>query len=319
MNILVTGGIGFIGSHLCEALLVRGHSVVAFDNLDPFYPPARKQANLDLLRNKRHFSYIHGDVRRRSDLHKAFKERNIEHVFHLAGRGGMTPSVAKPLLYLDETVRATLLVLECCREFGVASFVHAGSSSVYGRSDAKRFSESLSTDMPTAPYAAFKKADELIGHAYHHLHGMTVVNARLFSVYGPRGRPDQIIYKMTAAIDAETPLLWYEPEPIRDFTYVSDIVDGLIRCLDLPPHTYEVLNLAYGQPYALSTVVKLVEKALGKKAVFKKSGPPPRSDFPRTCADITKVRRVLSWRPQVPLSNGIGLFVDWYRNIEAQS
>jgi UDP-glucuronate 4-epimerase len=319
MRVLVTGGIGFIGSHLCEALLEKGHTVVAIDNFDPFYPRRQKDANLSLLRKRRRFSFIEADVRRCTAVRRVLRRISIDHVFHLAGRGGLSPSMAKPFIYLDETLRTTLAVLEACRGSGVASFVFASSSSVYGVSRATRLSEEQITDQPTALYAALKKAAELVGHVYHHNYRMTVVNARLFSVYGPRGRPDQIISKIVSAIDSGEVIPWYRPEPIRDFTYVADIVDGLVACLSLPASTYAVLNLGSGHPHPLSTVVQYAERRLGKRAILVDSGPPPRSDFPRTCASVTYAHQLLSWRPTVCLSEGIERFVDWYRGREISS
>ncbi len=314
MIIAVTGAAGFIGSHLSEALLTQGHTVVGIDNFDPFYSPERKKHNLSVLTPSPRFKLYNTDVRKQKALNDIFKKHTIEFVYHLAGRGGVSPSVAKPFYYLDEIVKGTLSLYEACRKNSVASVVNASSSSVYGISADYPYSENAPTDSPTAHYPAYKKMTELLGHTYHHLYGMTAINVRFFSVYGPRGRPDQIIYKFTGMILNGKTIPWITPEPVRDFTYVSDIVDGLMCMLTLPKHTYDIFNLAYGAPHKLSEVITILESLSGKKArIQTTSHAPPNSDFPKTYADISHAQKVLGWKPKVNLNEGIALFFNWYK------
>jgi UDP-glucuronate 4-epimerase len=320
MVIAVTGGAGFIGSHLCESLVNKDLEVVAIDNLDDFYNVEAKEKNVSLLRNTRRFHYYKANILDKPALVNIFQSHDIQQVFHLAGRGGVSQSVKTPAFYLENIVAGTLAVLEVCRERDVRRFVNASTSSVYGLgleipSAGAKFRES---DRPTAPYAAFKKSAELLVHTYHHLYGIMGLNVRLHSVYGPRGRPDQVVHKFTNAVMQGRQIEWYEPEPWRDFTYVSDIVAALIATLDVADDHYDVFDLGYGKPYPISKVIEFIESSLGMNAnVSKISTQPPRSDFPSSHADIETAKNLLSWEPKVGLEEGISNFVGWYKHFRS--
>jgi UDP-glucuronate 4-epimerase len=313
-KILVTGGAGFIGSHLCEALVTRGHAVVAVDNFDPMYPRAEKERNLSWLRQQPNFTLIEADIRDVEQMEAVFRKDDVDRVFHLAGRGGIAQSNADPFFYLDEILRGTLVILECSARHGVGMIVNAGSSSVYATSKGKASKESDDTDRPASVYSACKKSAELLCHAYHVIYGVGVVNVRFFSVYGPRGRPDMVIYKVTKKIMAGEPILEVQPDPVRDFTYVSDIVDGLLGTLEVPRNTYEVINLGYGRPVPVSKSIKMLEKELGKNAVRGERVLPALSDVAMSKASSARARQLLHWQPKVRLEEGLKRFVEWYRD-----
>jgi len=316
-NILVTGGAGFIGSHLCEALIKEGHSVVAVDNFDPtspLYPRAQKEQNLEWLTQQKDFTLIEADVRDRKRMDELFSTHAFDHVYHLAGRGGIRHSKDDPFFYVDDIIVGTLVVLECAAKNGVTSLINASSSSVYGQTTGEKSKETDDTDKSGSVYAASKKASELLCHAYHALYGMGIVNVRFFSVYGPRGRHDMIIYKFARMIEEGKPIPDFRPDPKRDFTYVSDIVDGLMAMLQLPPSSYEVMNLGGGRPIAVTDSIKLLEEALGKKAVMGEVVETPASDMAVTNADSTRARTLLHWEPKVKLEEGVLKFVEWYKN-----
>lgn len=245
-KILVTGGAGFIGSHLCEDLAKRGHIVVAVDNFDPMYPRAQKEENMKWLKEQQNFTLIEADVRDRKKMEEVFEKNKFDFVYHLAGRGGIPQSKLDPFFYVDDIVVGTTVILECAAKSGVQMMVNASTSSVYAQTTGDASKESDDTDHPGSVYTAAKRGAELLCHAYHVLYGMGVINVRFFSVYGPRGRQDMIIYKFTKKILNGEPILNYQPDPKRDFTYVSDIVAGLVAMMDLPANTYEVLNLGNG-------------------------------------------------------------------------
>lgn len=314
MKVCITGAAGFIGSYLAENLLQKNYSVIGIDNFDSFYQSDWKKNNLEILEKYPKFRFIKDDVRHYKTINSIFSKEKFSHVFHLAGRGGIKPSVTKPFFYLDNILKGTLSVLEACQKNKVEVFINASSSSVYGRLTQYPYNEGLLTDYPTAPYAAFKKATELLTYTYHHLYHISVYNFRFFSVYGPRGRPDQIIFKFTDQIINKKPIVWFEPEPIRDFTYVSDIVDGLTTTLALKEKTYKTLNLAFGKPYSLRQAIRYIEQYVGVKAIISsKIQSPPVFDFPKTYADITQAKKILHWQPKISLEKGIQLFVDWYK------
>lgn len=318
MKILVTGGAGFIGSHLCEDLIQKGFSVVALDNFDPFYPVSQKEHNLSWLKQQPKFSLVRGDVRKQNNINTLFTRYKFEYVFHLAGRGGIPQSTLQPFIYLDEIMRGTMVVLEASAKNNVKIFINASSSSVYGHTRQKTSSERMGTDRPLSVYAALKKSSELLCHAYHILYGIGIVNARFFSVYGPRGRCDQIIYKIARMIDTGAPIPSIFPIRKRDFTYVEDVVAGLTSILKLNPQSYEVVNLGRGKPETINHAIKLVERALGKHALIGKKIQPMASDTVATCADQIRAQKLLKWRPRVTLEEGIPLFIKWYKENKTQ-
>ncbi len=314
MNILVTGGAGFIGSHLCEQLIKYGHRVVAVDNFDSLYPRSQKERNLIWLKQQKQFACIEADVRNKNEMEAIFSNYAFDYVFHLAGRGGIPQSTAEPFFYLEEIMLGTMVLLELSAKNNVRLFVNASSSSVYGNTSGEASKENTETDKPLSVYAACKKSSELLCHAYHALYSLGVANVRFFSVYGPRGRHDQVIYKFTKMIASETPIPNINPDPLRDFTYVDDIVHGLIAMMRLPAHSYEIINLGYGRPVSIRRIAELLEKALNKKMIIGETVRPMPSDTAITKADSSYARKLLHWKPTMRLEEGITKFVDWYLN-----
>jgi UDP-glucuronate 4-epimerase len=313
MNFLVTGGAGFIGSHVCERLLHDGHAVWAFDDLNPFYDPQLKRRNLrDIQSLARPFDFVHGDVCDRGALNELFGSVKFDQVIHLAARAGVRPSLAEPALYQRVNVEGTVNVLEAARMNGVKKITIASSSSVYGVNSKVPFSESDPIFSAISPYAASKLACESLGHVYHHVYGMDVAMLRFFTVYGPRQRPDLAIRKFTALIHAGKPIpVFGDGGMARDYTYVTDTVGGVIACTQ-KEFGFEIFNLGESQTVTLARLIELIEDALGKKAVIDRQPQQP-GDVPVTFADITKARARLGYDPRVKIEAGIGLFTDWFR------
>ncbi len=311
MNFLVTGGAGFIGSHLCERLLLSGHSVWAFDDLNPFYEPRIKRRNLaELQALAKPFEFIHGDLTDRVALDELFGSVKFDQVVHLAARAGVRPSLAAPALYQRVNVEGTANVLEAGRLAGVRKFILASSSSVYGVNSKVPFCESDPIFFPISPYAASKLACEALGHVYHHVYGLDVTMLRFFTVYGPRQRPDLAIYKFARLIRAGQPLpVFGDGSTARDYTYITDILDGVIACTQ-KDFGYEVFNLGESQTVTLSRLIELLQKALGRTAIIDRQPLQP-GDVPLTYADISKARERLGYAPRVRIEQGIPLFVDW--------
>jgi len=341
MKILVTGGAGFIGSHVTEALLARGDEVVCFDNFNDYYSPARKRKNVapflshppgslwdrdpfptGSCKEGENPSYhlYEQDVRDLEGMESIFAsvkdpegQEGIEKIVHMAALVGVRHSVENPLDYPSVNVRGTLYLLELARRYGVQNFVFASSSSVYGASKKTPFSERDPTDRPLAPYPASKKASELLAHAYHHAYGLRCTSLRFFSVYGPRGRPDMAPYLFTQRIsEGKEITLFDEGRPQRDWTYIEDIVQGVLAALDAD-FEYEVINLGYSKPVPMRDFVTIVEELVGRKATIV-SHPLPPSELPITHADISKARRLLGYEPKTSLEEGLPRFVDWFRS-----
>ena len=313
MNFLVTGGAGFIGSHVCERLLRDGHSVWAFDDLNPFYDPQLKRANLrDIQALALPFEFFHGDLADADAVNEIFSSVKFDQVIHLAARAGVRPSLEQPALYQRVNVEGTVNLLEAARKTGVKKLTLASSSSVYGVNAKIPFSESDPIFSAISPYAASKLACEALGHTYHHVYGFDVAMLRFFTVYGPRQRPDLAIHKFTRLIDAGKPIpVFGDGSTARDHTFVSDIVDGVMACTK-NEFGFEIFNLGESQTVKLSELISLIENALGKKAVIDRQPLQP-GDVPITFADISKARARLSYNPQVQAAKGIPLFVDWFR------
>jgi UDP-glucuronate 4-epimerase len=311
MNFLVTGGAGFIGSHVCERLLERGHSVWAYDDLNPFYDPALKRQNIrDLQALARPFEFVQGDIMDAEALRELFAETKFDQVIHLAARAGVRPSLEEPALYQRVNVEGTVNVLEAARKSGVKKLIIASSSSVYGVNSKVPFSESDPIFKAISPYAASKLACEALGHVYHHVYGLDIVLLRFFTVYGPRQRPDLAIRKFAELILADRPIpLFGDGSTARDYTYISDILDGIIACTE-KSFGCEIFNLGGSQTVTLKRLVELLEAALGKKARLEHKPLQP-GDVPLTCADISKARAKLGYNPAVQIERGIPLFVDW--------
>lgn len=311
-RIVVTGGAGFIGSHLCEALLRLGHDVVALDNFDDFYDPSIKRSNLaEAIRHPR-FSLIEGDIRDWSTVEVVINDA-VDAVVHLAARAGVRPSIEQPLLYHEVNCTGTLNLLEACRRRPRCRFVFASSSSVYGNNAKAPFAESDNVDHPISPYAATKKAGELMCHTYHHLYAMPVTCLRFFTVYGPRQRPDLAIHKFAALMERGRPIpVFGDGSMMRDFTYVDDIVDGIIRAIDRC-HGYQLFNLGESRPVSVNELIAALEKALGKSAIIEPRPLQP-GDVQRTYADISRAERELGYRPNTSIEVGLARFVEWFRD-----
>ena len=313
MKCLVTGGAGFIGSHLCEQLLVAGHSVWAFDNLDTFYDPAIKRRNLQELQGTaRPFEFVQGDLLDRRALDELFGGVRFDQVIHLAARAGVRPSLEEPALYQRVNVEGTTNLLEAARLNGVRKMVLASSSSVYGVNAKVPFAERDPIFTPISPYAASKLACEALGHVYHHVYGLDVVMLRFFTVYGPRQRPDLAIHKFARLIREGRPIpVFGDGSSARDFTYITDILQGILACTR-QDFGYEIFNLGESEVVRLDRLIEVLENALGKKAIIDRRPPQP-GDVPITFADISKARQQLGYQPQVKIERGMALFVDWFR------
>jgi UDP-glucuronate 4-epimerase len=313
MNFLVTGGAGFIGSHVCERLLRDGHRVWAFDDLNDFYDPQVKRRNLREIQTVvQPFEFFHGDLTDRAALDELFGSVKFDQVIHLAARAGVRPSLDQPALYQRVNVEGMVNVLEAARKTGVKKITIASSSSVYGVNSKTPFAESDPIFSAVSPYAASKLACEALGHAWHHLYQMDVAMLRFFTVYGPRQRPDLAIHKFTKLIDAGKPIpVFGDGSTARDHTFIADILEGIMACTK-NEFGFEIFNLGESQVIRLDRLIELIESALGKKAVIDRQPLQP-GDVPITFADISKARRMLGYNPQVKAEKGIPLFVDWFR------
>jgi UDP-glucuronate 4-epimerase len=312
--ILITGGAGFIGSHLADRLLAAGRKVAIIDNFDPFYAPEIKQSNIAAARRAPDLTFVEGDIRDADLLERTFNRLRPARVVHLAARAGVRPSIQDPAGYADFNVTGTARVLEAARRSGVRRFLFGSSSSVYGACREVPFREDMRVDHPVSPYAATKKAGEELAFAYHHLYGMEVCCLRFFTVYGPRQRPEMAIHKFTRHIDrGEEVPVYGDGSSSRDYTYVDDIVDGLLAALERPLPGWSVYNLGESATTPLGDLLALIEKALGKKARLKRLPEQP-GDVPTTFADLTLARRDLGYAPRVPVAEGIPRFVEWYRS-----
>ncbi|MEM9190629.1 MAG: NAD-dependent epimerase/dehydratase family protein [Myxococcota bacterium] len=309
-TILVTGAAGFIGSHTAEALQARGDHVVGIDNFNDYYSPQRKRRNAEAVRDAG-AELLEGDLRDGSLIADLFSRHNFDAVIHLAAMAGVRASVAEPRLYLDVNCGGTLELLEACRTHDCRRFVFASTSSVYGRSKDIPFREDQSCDRPLAPYPASKRAAELLGHAYCHLHRFAFTALRFFTVYGPRGRPDMMPYKVLDNIftGREVPL-YNEGKLHRDWTYVGDIVNGIVAATELDDG-YQIINLGNGDPVLLADFIALLEALAGKKTNLRPEPLAP-ADVPYTFADIARARERLGYAPTVGVEEGTERFFRWY-------
>jgi UDP-glucuronate 4-epimerase len=313
MRFLVTGGAGFIGSHLCEALVRQGNDVVCVDNFDPYlYPASVKRLNIKALRQETRFQLIEASICEEEPLESLFSDGHFDGVVHLAARAGVRPSIKDPRSYQRVNVEGTLNLLEFSRRYGVSKFVMASSSSVYGNNKKVPFSEDDCVDYPISPYAATKKACELIGYTYASLYSLPVTCLRFFTVYGPRQRPEMAIYKFTRLISrGEEIPVFGDGTTQRDYTYITDIMDGLLKAIERC-EGYHVYNLGESCTVSLSRLIELIEKALGKKARIK-SLPMQPGDVRVTYADIQRAKKDLGYAPIVSIEEGIPAFVRWYQ------
>jgi UDP-glucuronate 4-epimerase len=317
-NFVVTGAAGFIGSHLVERLLRDGHRVVGIDSFDSFYDPRLKEANLELAQASPLFRLVRGDIRDESVIDAAFRGDGVDVVVHLAARAGVRPSIQDPLLYAAVNVEGTTRVLEAARRHGVPRFVLASSSSVYGNNSQVPFSEKDPVEGPISPYAATKRACELIAHSYHHLFGIDMACLRLFTVFGPRQRPDLAIRRFATLMANGREIEMYgDGSSARDYTYVDDIVEGVVRAAERVKD-FRIWNLGGSHPVSLAELVSRLAAALGVDAKIKRLPKQP-GDVDRTWADVSAAARELDWSPQVDLDSGLARFVRWFRETRSNA
>jgi UDP-glucuronate 4-epimerase len=313
VNFLVTGGAGFIGSHVCERLLNEGHTVHALDDINPYYDPSFKERNLAELRSigGDRFELHQGDIAETAVVEAAMDAAKFDQIIHLAARAGVRPSLEEPLLYQQVNVGGTTNILEAARRRDIHKVTIASSSSVYGLNAKVPFSESDTVATPISPYAASKLACESLGHVYHHIYGMDVAMLRFFTVYGPRQRPDLAIFKFAKLIMAGKPIpVFGDGTSARDYTFVSDTVDGIVSCTK-QEFGYEIFNLGESDTVTLARMIGLLESALGKAAIIDRQPMQP-GDVPLTFADISKARAKLGYDPKIKAEEGIPLFVEWF-------
>lgn len=323
MTILVTGGAGFIGSHLCERLLAQGHRVFSIDNLDRGYPSGIKKKNIAAIQSHPHSKYFRSaclDIRDPRQVERFFRAARPDLVVHLAAKVGVRPSLRHSKLYEEVNVGGTRILLEACRKNGVRKFIFASSSSIYGNAANTPFKESQAELKPISPYAVTKKAGETLCRAYARAYGMDICALRFFTVYGPRQRPDLAIHKFTRLLLEGRPIPFYgNGGTCRDYTFVGDIVQGVsgaIRWISRgkPSGRFEIFNLGGSQPVSLRTLIQRIEKIAGRRARLQKMPEQP-GDVRRTCASISKAKRILGYHPKTDLESGLRLFMDWYRTV----
>jgi UDP-glucuronate 4-epimerase len=329
-NVLVTGAAGFIGYHVSESLLKRGDEVIGLDNLNDYYDVSLKEARLARLTPQARFSFVRGDIADRQTVEDLFNERKPQRVVHLAAQAGVRYSLTNPHAYTESNITGFLNILEACRHNEIEHLVFASSSSVYGANERQPFSEHDNVDHPVSLYAATKKANELMAHTYAHLFGLPVTGLRFFTVYGPWGRPDMALFKFTHGILAGEPIPVYnEGRMVRDFTYIDDIVEGVVRVLDQAAEPdpkwsgadpdparsrapYRVFNIGNNNPVELLRYIEVLEHALEKKATLEMLPIQP-GDVPVTSADVSELERAVGFRPRTEVEEGIARFVAWYR------
>src|SRR6059036_480396 len=310
MRILVTGGAGFIGSHLVEKLLAVGHEVVVLDDFNDFYDPRIKDANIAGF--AKDVSVCHVDLRESDSVRAMFHREKVDAIAHLAARAGVRPSIQQPRLYYDTNVVGTLHLLEAARVTGIQRFIFASSSSVYGASKTVPFSEDQHLTQTLSPYGATKIAGEFLCSSYSHLYQMRVVALRYFTVYGPRQRPDLAIHQFTRRIHTGKPIDQFgDGTTRRDYTYIDDVIQGTMAALEYEGPLFDIFNLGENDTIQLKDLIAAIENALGKKAKINQLPEQP-GDMPLTCADISKARKLLDYKPTTRLSDGLPRFIEWF-------
>lgn len=309
--ILVTGGAGFIGSHVCDRLLKEGENVICLDNLNPSYSPKKKIKNIQHNFDNPNFQFIVIDIQKKEQLEQVFKNNKIDKIVHLAARAGVRPSIIKPLLYKDTNISGTLNLLELSKKYKIKNFIFASSSSVYGNNKKIPFSEEDNVDYPISPYAASKKSCELYCYTYSHLCNLNITCLRLFTVYGPRGRPDMAPYIFTKAVYSGKTIKQYgDGTTQRDYTYIDDITEGIIRALK-KDFRFEIINLGNSKTISLKDFINLIERLFGRKARIRRYPLQP-GDVNKTYADISKAKKLLNWEPKVSIEEGMKKFIEWF-------
>jgi UDP-glucuronate 4-epimerase len=310
MRVLVTGGAGFIGSHLVEKLLAEGHAVAILDDFNDFYDPQIKRGNIAAVADK--ITVHQADLRDARAVGDVFHREKVDVVIHLAARAGVRPSIGNAQLYYDTNVNGTLHLLEAARAVGLSRFIFASSSSVYGLAKTVPFSEELHLTQTVSPYAATKIAGEFLCSTYSHLYQMRVVALRFFTVYGPRQRPDLAIHQFTRRIWSGKPIDQFgDGTTRRDYTYIDDIIQGVVASLGYEGPLFDIFNLGENQTIELKDLIAAIEAALGRKAKINYLPEQP-GDVPLTCADISKAQRLLGYRPVTSLATGLPRFIDWF-------
>lgn len=312
--VLVTGGAGFIGSHLVDRLLQDGEQVTALDNFDTFYDPALKRRNLGSAVVHPGFRLVEGDIRDKDRLDRLFREGGFRTVVHLAARAGVRPSIEDPELYTSVNLDGTTRLLEACRRHRVDRFIFGSSSSVYGNNRKIPFAEGDPVDRPISPYAATKKAGEVLCHAHHHLFGMRIACLRFFTVYGPRQRPEMAIHRFTREIEAGDAVQQFgDGTSARDYTYVDDIVSGIVVAMKRT-QSYHIWNLGGSETVSLSGLIRRIGERLGKEPRIVVQPVQP-GDVDRTWADTTLAGEELGWKAEVDIEDGLDRFITWFREI----
>jgi UDP-glucuronate 4-epimerase len=313
MRILVTGGAGFIGSHLVEKLLTSGHQVAILDDFNDFYDPRIKHSNIATVGKSVTIHQV--DLRDSASVRNLFHREKFEVIAHLAARAGVRPSIQHPQLYYDTNVAGTLHLLEAARVTEVERFIFASSSSVYGVSKKVPFSEDQHLTQTLSPYGATKIAGEFLCSTYSHLYKMRVIALRYFTVYGPRQRPDLAIHQFTRRINAGQPIDQFgDGTTRRDYTYIDDIIQGTMGALDYSGRLFNIFNLGESETVQLKDLISVIEDALGKKAKINRLPEQP-GDMPLTCADISKAKKLLGYNPTTRLSDGLPRFIDWFLRV----
>eukprot|EP00535_Pseudo-nitzschia_heimii_P007276 CAMPEP_0197178488 /NCGR_PEP_ID=MMETSP1423-20130617/3741_1 /TAXON_ID=476441 /ORGANISM="Pseudo-nitzschia heimii, Strain UNC1101" /LENGTH=410 /DNA_ID=CAMNT_0042628239 /DNA_START=293 /DNA_END=1525 /DNA_ORIENTATION=+ len=320
-KVLVTGGAGFIGSNVAEYLLSRGDDVVIIDEMNDYYDVTIKEANLRLLEEsypeEGRLKIYRGDICDEDLMEQIFQTEQPKWVCHMAARAGVRPSIQDPFVYIHSNIKGTTQLMELSHKYGVENFVFASSSSVYGGSKSTFFSEDENVDNPVSPYAASKKACELLAYTYHHLYKLNITGLRFFTVYGPRGRPDMAPFKFIDRVSRGVEMQQYgDGSSSRDYTYITDIVDGVVRSIDRR-HKYQVFNLGKGEGTSLKEFIDLVQKHVGKKAIIKILPDQP-GDVPYTCADVAKAQQYLGYKSTISFEDGIRRTAEWYKNAYAK-
>lgn len=309
--ILVTGGAGFIGSHLCDRLLDEGHKVLCLDNFNDFYDPKLKEQNLAQASRHPNFTLVRGDILDQELLERVFSRYRPEKIVHLAAIAGVRPSITSPTKYVDVDIKGTVNLLEVAKRYEIKQFIFGSSSSVYGLNKKIPFSEDDPTHLQASPYATAKKAGELYCRTYHHLYGIPITILRFFTVYGPRQRPDMAIRKFTELMIEGKPIpMFGDGTSERDYTYIDDCIDGVMTAIERP-FDFEVFNIGNSSTVKLKDLIELIAKKIGVNPEIEQL-PEQRGDVPITYADISKARSLLGYNPKISLEEGIEKFVYWY-------